>query len=314
MRILKVMIIAVLVTVLLPQTLFAWSLHGEMTKLVLDSLPWIDRYNNITITEYSYNDSSPYNSKYKITYLDGNIGDKTSAKKIFSLYADEPDWGMDDGLSLSSSQALTGGSQGWRHQYFLLFGGILRLGDAPGRALHFYNMAVVAFKVKDFYWGFRFLARALHYLQDLTMPFHTNPGPTMLLISNLFDINGLTSMVSNHHFALEDYQEYKIKKRDLLYIRSLRDTDPIKVSDVWEAGFEVANRSKNYSESLWNLQCKIFGDNLSSKTRVQIHPEKVSSGALKNEYDKIIIGSLIDFSAITKGFLRYARELFRNIN
>lgn len=314
MKTIRTILITMLIILLSPQTLFAWSLHGEMTKIILDSLPWINRYNNITITEYSYRDNSPYNPNYKIQYLDGNIGDKTSAKKILSIYADEPDWGMDEGLSLNSAQTLTGGSQGWRHQYFILFGGLFKLGEAPDRALHFYNMATVAFKVKDFYWGFRFLARALHYLQDLTMPFHTNPGPTMSLLSNLFDLNGVTSMVSNHHFALEDYQGYQIKKKNLLYVKALRSANPIKVNNVWDTAFEMANKSKNYSETLWSLQSKVFGDTINSKTRITIRPEKVPSGALKNEYDKIIIGLLIDLSAVTKGFLIYARELFKSIN
>lgn len=307
-------ILILMIVILLPQTAFAWNIHGEMTRFVLDSLPWINRYDNITITEYSYKDSSPYNPNYKIPYLDGNIGDKTSAKKILSLYADEPDWNMDEGLFLNSAQTLTGGSQGWRHQYFILFGGLLKVGEAPDRALHFYNMAVVAFKVKDLYWGFRFLARSLHYLQDLTMPFHSNPGPTMLLLSNLFDINGVTAMVSNHHFALEDYQEYQIKKRNLLYIKALRNAEPIKINNVWDSAVEAANKSKNYSETLWGLQSKIFGDTLNSKSRVKIQPDKIKSDSLKNEYDKIIVSLLMDFSAITKGFLYYARELFKGIN
>ncbi|MCX7796007.1 MAG: hypothetical protein N2380_05755 [bacterium] len=299
---------------LLPKHLLAWNIHGEMTKIVLDSLPWINRYKDITITQYSYADSSIYNSKYRVSYLEGDIGEKTNAKTILSLYADEPDWGMDEGLSLNSAQVLTGGSQGWRHQYFLLFGGFVKLGEAPSRAVHFYNMARLAFEKHDTYWGFRFLARALHYLQDLTMPFHANPGPVFILLRNITDINGLTNMVSNHHFALEDYQEYQVRKRNLLYIKALRRAEPLKVDDVWTTGSYLANKSKDYSERLWELQTKIYGETINSRTRHKINPEKVASGELKNEYDKIIIGCLIDFSAVTKGFLNYARALFRSSN
>ncbi|MGC8971821.1 MAG: hypothetical protein ACP5K2_06435 [bacterium] len=307
-------IIIFLFIFLLPQNLFAWNIHGEMTRIVLDSLPWINRYKDITITEYNYNDNSIYNQNYKIPYLEGAVGDKTIAKTILSIYTDEPDWGMDEGLSLNSLQALTGGSHGWRHQYFLLFGGFLRLGEAPARAAHFYNMAAIAFKKNDLYWGFRFLARALHYLQDLTMPFHSNPGPVFTLLRNILDIGGITNMVSNHHYALEDYQEYQIKKRNLLYIKALRNARPIKVNDVWSSGFYLANKSKDYSETLWNLQTNLYGDDINSKTRFKINPEKVLSGELKNDYDKIIIGCLMDFSGITKGFLEYARELFKSSN
>ncbi len=312
MRRYRIMIISLFIFLLLPQYLFAWNIHGEMTKIVLESLPWINRYKDITITQYSYNDNSLYNPNYKISYLEGKIGEKTDAKTILSIYLDEPDWGMDEGLSLNSAQTLTGGSQGWRHQYFLLFGGFIRLGEAPDRATHFYNMAVIAFKQKDYYWGFRFLARALHYLQDLTMPFHANPGPVLTLLKNIMDISGATNMVSNHHYALEDYQEYQIKKRNLLYIKALRNAEAMKVEDVWSTGFYLANKSKDYSEKLWDLQSKIYGEGINGKARYKINPEKVPSGDLKNEYDKIIIGCLMDFSAVTKGFLNYARALFRS--
>jgi len=305
-------IITFLFIFLLPQGLFAWNIHGEMTRIVLDSLPWINRYKDIVITQYSYNDPSPYNPNYKISYLEGHIGDRITAKTILSIYADEPDWGMDEGLFLNSAQTLTGGSQGWRHQYFLLFGGFVRLGEAPDRAFHFYNMAIAAFKNNDPYWGFRFLARSLHYLQDLTMPFHTNPGPVFTLLRNILDIGGITNMVSNHHYALEDYQEYQIKKRNLLYIKALRNAQPVKMNDVWGTGFLLANKSKDYSETLWNLQTKIYGDGINGKVRFKINPEKIPSGELKNEYDKIIIGCLMDFSGVTKGFLEYAREIFRS--
>ncbi|MBC7319583.1 hypothetical protein H5T89_02960 [bacterium] len=313
MRSCKIIIIFLFISLLLlPQYLFAWNIHGEMTRIVLDSLPWINRYRDITITQYSYNDDSIYNPNYKISYIEGKIGEKTDAKTILSLYVDEPDWGMDDGLSLNSAQVLTGGSQGWRHQYFLLFGGFLRLGEAPNRALHFYNMARLAFEKNDPYWGFRFLARSLHYLQDLTMPLHASPGPVFTLLRNIGDISGVTNMVSNHHYALEDYQEYQIKKRNLLYIKALRNAEPLKVDDVWTTGFYLANKSKDYSEKLWDLQSKIYGEAINGKTRYKINPNKISSGELKNEYDKIIIGCLIDFSAVTKGFLNYARALFRS--
>lgn len=311
----KIIIILLFIfSLLLPQQLLAWSIHGEMTKIVLDSLPWINRYKDITITQYSYNDNSLYNPKYKIPYLEGDIGEKIDARTILSLYVDEPDWGMDEGLSLNSAQVLTGGSQGWRHQYFLLFGGFIKLGEAPSRATHFYNMARLAFEKHDPYWGFRFLARSLHYLQDLTMPFHANPGPVLILLRNLTDMGGVTNMVSNHHYGLEDYQEYQIKKRNLLYIKALRNAESLKVDDVWATGFYLANKSKDYSEKLWDLQTKIYGEAINGRTRYKINPEKVVSGGLKNEYDKIIIGCLMDFSAVTKGFLNYARALFRSSN
>ncbi len=310
----RIAILLLLGIFLFPTLASAWSVHGEMTKIVLDTLPWLNKYKDILITQYSYRDSSPYNSNYKIPYLEGKVEDKTDAKTILSTYADEPDWGMDEGLSLNSMQSLTGGSHGWRHQYYILLGGILKLGEAPDRAVHFYNMAIEAFKNGDPYWGFRFLARALHYLQDLTNPFHANPGPTITLLSNIWDINGVTVLAMNHHFALEDYQEYQIKKRNQLYFRALRSASPIKIDDLWNSAVDLANRSKDYSEILWNIQGKIYGNKIDQKSPFKIDPSKVLPGELKNDYDKIIIGALMDFSGITKGFLEYAKGIIKGSN
>lgn len=308
----RLLLLLLLGIFLFPTLAFSWSLHGEMTKIVLDTLPWLNKYRDIEITQYSYNDSSAYNPNYKIPYLEGKIGEKMDAKTILSTYTDEPDWGMDEGLSLNSMQSLTGGSHGWRHQYYILLGGILKLGEAPDRALHFYNMAVEAFKKNDPYWGFRFLARSLHYLQDLTNPFHSNPGPLPILLSNIWDINGMTVLAMNHHFALEDYQEYQIKKRNQLYFRALRNSSPIKINNIWDSAVNLANKSKDYSESLWNLQSRIFGDKINQKSPFKINPGKILSGELKNDYDKIIISALIDFAGITKGFLEYAKVIFKS--
>ncbi|MBI3557186.1 MAG: hypothetical protein HY074_13060, partial [Deltaproteobacteria bacterium] len=44
--------------------------------------------------------------------------------------------------------------------------------ETDRRAQLFYRLALIAFAVDEPYWGYRFLANALHYVQDMTQVFH----------------------------------------------------------------------------------------------------------------------------------------------
>ena len=91
------------------------------------------------------------------------------------------------------------------------------------------------------YWGWRFAGWALHYIQDLTQPYHASvlPGvgvPTMLWINTL-DLAGFhtrkvhaVNLVTNRHLAIENYQLYRLRdaylrgRADDAALRALRDT------------------------------------------------------------------------------------------
>ena len=75
----------------------------------------------------------------------------------------------------------------------------------------------LAFRTGHGYWGWRFAGLALHYVQDLTQPYHANLAPgdsTFRMISaNLLAMAGLPRqrddlivLLSNRHLALERYQ------------------------------------------------------------------------------------------------------------
>lgn len=85
------------------------------------------------------------------------------------------------------------------------------------RLHQFFELAQLAFRTGHPYWGWRFAGNAIHYVQDLTQPYHASllPGistPRMLTV-NLIAMLGWTRMkdemitlVSNRHFALERYE------------------------------------------------------------------------------------------------------------
>lgn len=153
---------------------------------------------------------------------------KVSARQVLSRYSGEPDWGMDKGLDASQDQGLMGGtdpaktsSQGFRHMSFLLG----TKGQAPSRAQLYFDLGRRAIAKGHPYWGFRFTAWGLHYLEDMGTPVHTNMLPTLKYIRlrgllRTKDASGRkrlnkgflgdlvkasTQINSNYHFLYEHY-------------------------------------------------------------------------------------------------------------
>lgn len=85
------------------------------------------------------------------------------------------------------------------------------------RANQYSGLAALAFRTGHPYWGWRFTGLALHYVQDLTQPYHANLSPgsstVRLLWVNALSMAGFPKMredtvtlLSNRHLALERYQ------------------------------------------------------------------------------------------------------------
>jgi len=131
---------------------FSWNSHYFYTELAIKNNDWIKNFADIEVTPYTYRgiDQSEYNSDFVIKYVDEEIGGKVKASDILIKYSDEPDRDLDTNLELDKIQALTGGSQGYRHMYFSVFGGLLKAGVAHQRANHFFEMAKIAFKKGDY--------------------------------------------------------------------------------------------------------------------------------------------------------------------
>ncbi|MCX8094667.1 MAG: hypothetical protein N3D74_00520 [Caldisericia bacterium] len=280
---------------------FAWSTHGKVTYQIIYDIDWLNKLSNITITEYTYKDieTEPYNPEFEIEYRDGPIGGTTSALKILSIYTDEPDWEMDQNLKLSPFQKITGGSSGWRHQYFITLFGIIRLGKAPDRAHYFYNLALKAFDRGDLYWGFRFFARSLHYLEDLTQPLHSFPLPYSFVLKNILNFNGLIKIGENHHYALEDYQEVQIDILRNDYLEKLYTNETFNVHTIRRLGILNAFRARRDSGKFFKIQEKFFGKEINNKSGFTINKDdyrKSIENEYQKEYDELIKIHLTNFA------------------
>lgn len=173
-------------------------------------------------------------------FLALDAGARATMLDVVATAADEPDYGMDIGLWSDNgtahgkaygmgrqpfgNPALDYSSQaplhmGFFHESAIVYAaaGFLERTYPEARAHLWRTLAAHALASGHDYWGWRFAGWALHYVQDLTQPFHATvlPGvgvPRMLWI-NALDLVGwhapkehAVTLVSNRHLALEDIQ------------------------------------------------------------------------------------------------------------
>ncbi len=167
-------------------------------------------------------------------YLPLTAGERISPAYILASASDEPDLGMDVGLYANNSTAagaryglgeqpfgnpnLPYGSQAPLHMGFYHLDVITEFAQPTlkrtlplWRIKQYEELARLAFASGHEYWGWRFMGWALHYVGDLTQPYHTDPLPGVNLLSALWsvvmgDTNDLIQLVSNRHGVLESYQ------------------------------------------------------------------------------------------------------------
>lgn len=174
-------------------------------------------------------------------------GQKLTALSILATATDEPDWGFDMML-WEDSPSSWGKIYGMGTQPFSTVSGPLasqspfhsgfyfeqrlvnvanpRLSESyPLLRIHqFSTLAELAFTNGHDYWGWRFLGNGLHYLQDLTQPYHASvtPGETTAYLAglHLLDSLGMSQRKnelflknSNRNLMLDRYQTQMLQKQ-----------------------------------------------------------------------------------------------------
>jgi len=239
---------------------FSWNSHFFYTELAIKNNNWINNFPEIEITPYTYEDidQDEYNPEFVTKYVEGEIGEKTKASDILINYSDEPDWDLDTNLELNKLQALTGGSQGYRHMYFSVFAGLLKAGEAPKRANHFFEMSKIAFGKGDNYWGFRFAARAIHYLEDVSQPYHTYPAPLGVLFKKYFNVKKLTVLVTNAHYGYEDFNGYLFEHKKEEFYNLLPEVETVKMDDVADSTIKLSKEARKDFTLSYRETMKLF--------------------------------------------------------
>lgn len=171
-----------------------------------------------------------------------SVGEWVPALDVIASAADEPDYGLDLGLWEDNgtdhgrrygfgkqpfgNPALAFSSQapfhmGFFHESPVVYAaaGFLRRTFPEYRVHLWQTLARHAMKTGHDYWGWRFSGWALHYVQDLTQPYHARVLPGVSVVRMLgiqgLDLLGVSTpknkaitLVSNRHLALENYQRH----------------------------------------------------------------------------------------------------------
>lgn len=316
-----------------------------MTAEVVRDLGWLERFDNITVTEYMYDDQSIqqiriryYNDKQMelgpsdfyfhalyepvLFFKGAKVGSTTSARQILADFSDEPDWEMDQELQLSWMQGFSGESQGYRHMYYPMFSlhvpmGFWPQGATPERAQHFYDLAKIAFANEDTYWGFRFLARALHYEQDMAQPYHARQL-YWRFISLKDPYYGTLQTIKNYHFTYESYiaNLFRLEQQDVLpkrLVSAIRYSLPVQTGSPAELAKYIALRSYWQSSGTMEDSITFFGDKYlgpraATMTKEEffkdIHRDDPPAQAFHADVERRMALA----GKATKSFLEYARK------
>ena len=130
-------------------------------------------------------------------YVETGQEEAIQAREVLCTFSDEPDWGMDQDL-FSVAQYGYGScpfgpehgpsSQAPFHMAFLHENPlVMALRPSLGKSFMgervqlFFALAGLAMESGVDYWGWRFAAWAMHYLQDITQPYHARPFPAARL-------------------------------------------------------------------------------------------------------------------------------------
>lgn len=211
------------------------------------------------------------NSVYKFVGL--KAGEKVAPLAIIASASDEPDYGLDINLWGDSpsdwgkvygfgelpfgNPSLYYATQAPFHMGFYQESGILYKAAAfikktfPQLRAHQYStLAELAFRTGHPYWGWRFSGLALHYIQDLTQPYHASLSPgsstAKMLGINLLAMMGMPGkkddmiiLLSNRHLALEKYQNQTLFRAAASKQEGIADT-------------ALRNMNKDTSYPQWN--------------------------------------------------------------
>lgn len=166
-------------------------------------------------------------------------GDGVSPAHVIATASDEPDFGMDIGLFEDNETPfgvrygfgtqpfgnpnLDYSSQAPFHMGFYHLDWMTRkaqpdlLRTFPEYRVSLYRtLGLYAFRTGHDYWGWRFLGWALHYVGDLTQPYHADPLPGVSTIEALWQLlwgksGDLIQLVSNRHGVIESYQYQRVQ-------------------------------------------------------------------------------------------------------
>ncbi len=345
MKKLKLFSVIFFLVILSSTIVFSWGRHDQMTREALKDMDWLDNFSSIAVTEYDYhdptiqqttiryyNDDLPelgqddfyYHALYEpvLFFKGAELGSTISAKDILADFSNEPDWDMDQNLDLSWMQPFHGESQGYRHMYypahtFHIPLGFYAQGQLPERVEHFYSLAKQAFANNDTYWGFRFLARTMHYLQDMSQPYHTRQF-YWKFIRPMSPYSGTVQTIKNYHFAYESYQanRFRLEQEGVLpqdMMSAIHYSLPVQKDDPVRLAKYIAKRSYLDSSETMQYSIEFLGEKYLSSSMVNMTSEDFfqkirQDDEISENFNEDTNRRMTLFGKATKSFLEFARR------
>lgn len=217
--------------------------------------------------------------KRKYNMYDVKKGQLVSPVEVVATAGDEPDFGLDINLFADNESTfgkeygfgqqsfgnpkLYYGTQapfhiGYYHESGIIFAaaGFLKRTYPQYRVHQYLNLARYAFKTGHPYWGYRFLGWGLHYIGDLTQPYHSRVLPNygtmgMLWINTKAMIgfdgakNDAIDRITARHTQIEEYhysvlaEAYKNNNLGLPMLKAVTEVDKDQSYGTYDANYIV---------------------------------------------------------------------------
>ncbi|MEW6137741.1 MAG: hypothetical protein AB1733_05850 [Thermodesulfobacteriota bacterium] len=223
-------------------------------------------------------------------YVDALPGGTVSAWDVLFTYGDEPDWGMDQDLYVqhgySYGKAPFGVERGpssqaqfhmaFFHEHSLIYTlvPVLAKSFVELRCRTFFALADLAFRTGAHYWGWRFTAWAMHYLQDITQPYHARAFPpsvttvlkrylSLRISTGLLQVAG--DVLKTHHHLFEGFVHFLLnetaKKRSYPELFNALDGSCAKGDEPVHQAMKLASRyAARLAPRVDRMLVKLFGD------------------------------------------------------
>lgn len=215
-------------------------------KLYLQLLPNQDVGDRVLVDPHELTPLKNIGGMVNTNYVKLTHGQLVSPIDVLSTANDEPDYGFDIGLFENNNTThgkefgfgnqpfgdpnLEYGSQapfhmGFFHEARIVFAlaPFLKRTLVEYRITLFSALSKYAFNSGNDYWGWRFMGWGMHYIGDLSMPYHSKPlpgvSPLRMIWMNIKAMLGFTrsrdnavQLVSNRHAVLEELQRQLLRK------------------------------------------------------------------------------------------------------
>ena len=294
---------------------------------------------------------------YNVKFVALTTGDTIDPLSVLVTANDEPDLGLDIGLYEDNDSEwgqrygmgqqpygdpkLEYGSQAPIHMGFFHESALINMAapylkaSYPEYRIHLYKtLSELAFSLGHDYWGWRFMGWGLHYLADLTQPYHSRalPGVSIskMVVGNVMDMLGHSRMkdeaiqlVSNRHMAIELLERQLLERayleQDMEYIHIKTLSAERAIPHYMDMIPREIMAKKAYSRAnrLNKIISRNFPDQLVSDPNFQLgnYPEKYALlDVLNNSDNAASIQNLeLELNDILIDFATYGRSYARSI-